>query len=247
VTAVDTASTDLTSFGADAPILEVMRTMRAMRRLKPDPVAPELLEQLVQAATWAPTASNTQAYTFLIVTDRERMRALADPWMACWRFYEHTGVPPEGMSREAFERELAASRFQADHFAELPALIVPCYDMGPWQRQVTFNVKGIARGLAELGWRRSAGLVRNSSRSVYISEAGSVFPGAQNLLLCARTLGLGATITTWHLCLEQEFKQILGIPRRVKTFALIPVGWPRGRFGPVRRRPAAEVIRYDRW
>jgi nitroreductase len=90
-------------------------------------------------------------------------------------------------------------------------------------------------------------LIRNSSRSVSISEAGSVFPGAQNLLLCARALGLGAVVTTWHLCLEQEFKQILGIPRRVKTFALIPVGWPRGRFGPVRRRPAAEVIRYDRW
>ena len=54
-------------------------------------------------------------------------------------------------------------------------------------------------------------------------------------------------ITTWHLCLEQEFKAILGIPRRVKTFALIPVGWPRGRFGPVRRRAAADVIRYDHW
>ena len=161
----------------------------------------------MQAATWAPTASNTQAYTFLIVTDRERMRALADPWMACWRFYEHTGVPPEGMSRDAFEREIAASRFQAEHFAEIPALIVPCYDMGPWQRQVTFNVTGVARGLAELGWRRTAGLIRNSGRSVSISEAGSVFPGAQNLLLCARALGLGAVITTWHLCLEQEFKR----------------------------------------
>jgi nitroreductase len=46
-----------------APILEVMRTMRAMRRLKPDPVPRALLEQLVQTATWAPSASNTQAYT----------------------------------------------------------------------------------------------------------------------------------------------------------------------------------------
>ena len=76
---MDTASTELTSFGADAPILEVMSTMRSMRRLRPDPVEPELLTQLVQAATWAPTASNVQAYTFLIVTDRARMRALAGP------------------------------------------------------------------------------------------------------------------------------------------------------------------------
>ncbi len=244
---MDGAGTESIAFGHDAPIDEVMRTMRAMRRLKPDPVAPELLTQLVQAAIWAPTASNTQAYTFLIVTDRERMRALAEPWMACWRFYEHTAVPPKGMTRDAFDREMAASRFQARHFAETPALIVPCYDMGPWQRQVTLNVRGVARGLGELGAKRTASLIRNSGRSVSVSEAGSVFPGAQNLLLCARTLGLGATITTWHLCLEQEFKAALGIPRRVKTFALIPVGWPRGRFGPVRRHPPGDVIRYDRW
>jgi nitroreductase len=247
VTAVDTTTLEMTSFGADAPILEVMSTMRAMRRLRPDPVEPELLTKLVQAATWAPTASNVQAYTFLIVTDRARMHALADPWMASWKFYEHSAVPPKGMSRDAFDREMAASRFQAEHFDEIPALIVPCYDMGPWQRQVTLNVRGVARGLHGLGWRRTASLIRNSGRSVSISEAGSVFPGAQNMLLCARTLGLGAVITTWHLCLEQEFKAVLNIPRRVKTFALIPVGWPRGRFGPVSRRPAADVIRYDSW
>jgi nitroreductase len=110
------------AFGAEAPLDEVMRTVRAMRRLKPDPVDRELLEQLVQAAVWAPTASNVQAYTFLIVTDRAQMQALAEPWMTCFEFYRHTAVPPKGMSREAFDREMAASRFQAKHFAETPAL-----------------------------------------------------------------------------------------------------------------------------
>ena len=108
-------------------------------------------------------------------------------------------------------------------------------------------MRGIARGLAGLGWKRSVALVRNSRRAVAITEAGCVFPGAENLLLAARARGLGATLTTWHLEQEQEFKTILGIPRRVKTFCMIPVGWPMGNFGPVRRRPAAEVIRYDRW
>ena len=74
-----------------------------------------------------------------------------------------------------------------------------------------------------------------------------MFPGVQNLLLAARAHGLGAVMTTWHLEQEQEFKAILGIPRRVKTFAIIPVGWPQGRFGEVGRRPAAEAIRYDGW
>jgi nitroreductase len=233
--------------GPDAPILGVMRTMRAMRRLKPDPVPRALLEQIVQAATWAPSASNTQAYTYVIVTDRDQMRALSEPWRACVDFYQRTAVPPEGVDRDSFTRMLASSRHQADRFAEVPALIVPCYELGPWQRQVERNVVGVARGLAGLGARRSLALVRNSRRAVAITEAGCVFPGAQNLLLAARAHGLGAVLTTWHLEQEQEFKAILGIPRRVKTFCMIPVGWPSGRFGEVRRRPATDVIRYDRW
>ena len=235
------------AFGQDAPLTEVMRTMRAMRRLKPDPVPRELLEELVRAATWAPSGSNVQAYTYVIVTDRERLAALAAPWRASVRFYERTAVPPEGMTREAFDREARASRYQADHFTEIPALIVACYDMGPWQSQVTRNVAGITRGLFGLGLRRSFYMALNGGRSVSRTEAASIYPGLQNLLLAARANGLGAVLTTWHLCFEQEFKEILGIPRRVKTFAAIPVGYPRGTFGPVRRRPAGEAIRWDRW
>lgn len=63
----------------------------------------------------------------------------------------------------------------------------------------------------------------------------------------ARALGLGAVITIWHLFLEHEWKRELGIPQGINTFAVIPVGWPRGRFGPVARRPAAELIHRDRW
>ena len=236
-----------TTLGPEAPIFEVMRTMRAMRRLKPDPVARDVLERLVEAATWAPSASNTQAYTFVVVTDRDQMRALAEPWRACVDFYQRTAVAPDGMSRDRFERMLAASRHQSDHFAEIPALIVPCYDLGPWQRQVERNVVGVTRGLYGLKLRRSMALIRNSRRAVSVTEAGCVFPGVQNLLLAARAHGLGAVLTTWHIEQEQEFKAILNIPRRVKTFCLIPIGWPTGRFGEVRRRPPAEVIRYDRW
>jgi nitroreductase len=175
------------------------------------------------------------------------MSALAVPWRACVDFYQRTAVPPHGMDRDRFRRMLDASRHQADRFAEVPALIVPCYELGPWQRQVERNVVGVARGLAGLGVRRSLALIRNSHRAVAITEAGCVFPGAQNLLLAARAHGLGAVLTTWHLEQEQEFKAILEIPRRVKTFCMIPVGWPTGRFGEVQRRPAADVIHYDRW
>src|ERR1700722_12140072 len=62
--------------GPEAPVMEVLRTMRAMRRLKPDPVPRELLEQLVEAATWAPSASNQQLYSYIVVRGRAQVARL---------------------------------------------------------------------------------------------------------------------------------------------------------------------------
>jgi len=235
------------AFGDDAPLFEVMRTMRAMRRLKPDPVPRELLEKLVTAATWAPSASNTQAYGFVVVDDRRQMQRLAEPWMACLRFYEQISVRASSMDERQYERLKAAVKHQGEHFAQTPAVIVACYDNGDWNRRVQRNIGGLVRGTAAVGAGRAATFVRNLARSGPMAEAASVYPGLQNLLLAARAEGLGAVLTTWHLFYEQEFKEILGIPRSVKTFAIVPVGWPTGRFGPVARRPAAEAIHWDRW
>jgi nitroreductase len=216
-----------------------------MRRLKPDPVPRELLEKLVQAATWAPTGSNAQAYSFVVVDDREQMRRLAEPWMACMRFYEQISVRANSMNEEQYAKLVAAVTYQGEHFAETPAVIVACYDNGDWNRRVQRNVSGLARGTAAVGGRRVAKFVRNLARSGPMAEAASVYPGVQNLLLAARAEGLGAVLTTWHLFYEQDFKAVLGIPKHVHTFALVPVGWPKGKFGPVNRRPAA--IHWDRW
>ena len=56
-----------------------------------------------------------------------------------------------------------------------------------------------------------------------------------------------AVLTAWHLMLEHEWKKELGIPKDMNTYAVIPIGWPRGKFGPVSRRPAAEAIHRERW
>jgi nitroreductase len=74
-----------------------------------------------------------------------------------------------------------------------------------------------------------------------------IYPALQNLMLAARSLGLGTTLTTLHRYHEKEVKELLGIPDGVETMALIPLGWPQGRFGPVRRRPPEEVAFWDRW
>jgi nitroreductase len=235
--------------GEDAPILQVMATMRAMRRLKPDPIPRELLTQLVEAATWAPSGGNVQAYSFVVVTDPEQMAQLAELWAVTANFYLGTAatVVPDGMTEAAYERMRQALRDQRDNFAQTPAVIVACYDSGPWQRKVLKNLRQVSATTLHLGPRRGIGVARRFQRFASMGDAASVYPGVQNLLLTARALGLGATLTTWHQLLEPEFKQVLGIPNHVNTYALIPVGYPRGNFGPVTRKPATDAIHWDTW
>src|SRR6478672_3472200 len=69
----------------------------------------------------------------------------------------------------------------------------------------------------------------------------------QNMLLAARALGLGATLTTLYLNFEKEVEAALGLPPNVHSYALLPIGYPIGRFGPVRRIALADVVYEDRW
>jgi nitroreductase len=75
----------------------------------------------------------------------------------------------------------------------------------------------------------------------------SVYPGVQNLMLAARALGLGTTLTTIHRRDEESVKRVLGIPEDVHTFCLIPLGHPLGRWGEGPRRSLEEVVYWDSW
>ncbi len=77
--------------------------------------------------------------------------------------------------------------------------------------------------------------------------AASVYPAVQNLMLAARALGLGTTLTTLHLIREAEVAQALGLDESTKTFAMIPMGYPLGRWGEARRRSVEDVVFVDRW
>jgi nitroreductase len=78
-------------------------------------------------------------------------------------------------------------------------------------------------------------------------RGASIYPAVQNIILACRGLGLGTVITTNHIRCEEEVKELLAIPEDVATFALMPIGWPIDNFGPLTRRPVAEVAHADRW
>ena len=109
--------------------LEAMATMRAMRRLKPDPVPDQLHTQLIAAASYAPSTGNEQAQAFIVVTDRPQMTRLAALWRRCVDTYLDSfgRSSPGTLDADALERVRRAVRYQRDHFHETPARIVPCY------------------------------------------------------------------------------------------------------------------------
>lgn len=234
--------------GLDAPLLDVMATMRAMRRLKPDPVPREVLAQVVRAATWAPSGSDAQHYGFVVVTDRQVMAQLAELWRGCVDTYQAlmgTVVPDASDDRHA--RMADALRYQAEHFHETPALIAACYRRtGPGARQL-LDLRGNAALARRLGAGRLRKLAAGGRAATNLAEASSIYPAVQNLLLAARANGLGATLTIWHLFQEADFRRVLGVPADHGIYALVPVGYPAGRFGPVRRRPVDDVLHWDRW
>ena len=114
-----------------------------------------------------------------------------------------------------------AARYLANHMPEVPAMVLICAD-----HSANYTPgQPIERG----------------------RHASSIWLAVQNLFLAARALGLGTRLTTTHIRREQEIKDMLVIPDYVETVALTPIGYPRGRFGPTDRKPAAEVSSYNRW
>jgi nitroreductase len=75
----------------------------------------------------------------------------------------------------------------------------------------------------------------------------ALYPAAQNLIVAARSLGLGTTFTTFHMFMESELRDLLGIPKEIRFGVMIPIGWPQNDFVKVKRKPIAKVIHWDKW
>ncbi|HET6316056.1 MAG TPA: nitroreductase family protein [Chloroflexota bacterium] len=77
--------------------------------------------------------------------------------------------------------------------------------------------------------------------------ASSVIPPVQNLMLAARALGIGSVPTTLHPSVMERVYALLGVPQEVEFHLCIPLGYPRGRFGPTQRLPTAETTYLNGW
>ncbi len=202
----------------DMPLVEAMTTQRAIRRLKPDPVDDALVLRLIELALKAPTGSNAQNWEFVVVRDPAIKRKLARYNRQALSIYGRAGRWVKRKDAK-IQRILDAVFWQRDHFEEIPVVVVACL-RGP-----------------RLPWPPVA------TTSYY----GSIYPAVQNLLLAARAAELGAALITPPLWSSLLARRALGLPWSVQPCAVVPLGWPRGRYGPTTRRTPAEVTHLDRY
>lgn len=209
-------------------LYEAMRTTRAVRRLRPDPIPDDVLRRVLEAASWGPTGGNVQPWRVIAVRDAAKKRALQALYLPLWDAYAKghrgrlAGLPTEVLARQ--ERMLQAADHLARHLHEAPVILVFCFEPG-------------AMAITD------AGLGRPS-----VVGGASVYPSVQNALLACRAEGLGCTLTTLLCAKEPEVKALLGIPDGFGTCAAVPIGWPASRgHGPIRRRGIDRLAFLDTW
>ncbi len=213
---------------ANPGFFDLVGNVRSMRRLKTDPVPDALLRKVLEAGVQASSGQNTQPWSFLVLENTDNKRWFAERYTQAieTRFPGMNVSAEELRKREnnGLNRQLRALRYQMDHMHEFPVLLLVC-GLRDWP----FKVPEAERiGLAPPNY-------------------GAIYPCVQNILLACRACGLGAALTTMHQLFEDQLMEKFGIPKEYGVVVTIPIGWPMGKFGPVRRRPASQVTYFERW
>ena len=206
----------------------VVTTTRAVRkRLDLDrPVEPEVIDECLELAIQAPTGGNGQGWRWVIVTDADKRKKLAEWYFDSWQsVYGNAGVDAMAGQRPEMEDEMrrvySSADYLANNLARVPVHVIPCI------------LGKIPEGTPM--WMAA-------------SHLGSIIPAVWSFQLALRSRGLGSSYTTLHLAHQDEAAEMLGIPDTVTQVALIPVAYTKGTdFKPATRRPAREITYWNEW
>jgi coenzyme F420-0:L-glutamate ligase/coenzyme F420-1:gamma-L-glutamate ligase len=194
-----------------ADLHHLLRTRRSIRRYTAEPVPPELVERLVAAAIWAPSAHNRQPWRFATLTTPEAKSRLARAMGQQLRADRLAdGDPPEAV-------EADATRSQA-RIEGAPVTVVVCLTLADMDRYPDAR----------------------RSQAEFLMAVQSVAMAMQNLLLAAHAEGLGACWMCAPLFCGEAVRASLDLPADWQPQALLTLGWPAGPGKPATRRPAAE-------
>jgi nitroreductase len=230
---VGSMETELPEIG----LFDAIYTARAMRRLKADPVPEGLITQVLDAAIRASSGGNAQNWGFVVVRDAAKRHELGKIYRKASdevsAIYAARGRPAH-MTQTQYDRLMSAGAYLWDHLGDAPVVLVPCLARREMPPKTALPAEIQARYAEHLAYQERV-------------RGASIYPAIQNIILACRGLGLGTLITTNHVLYEAEVRAMLGLPDDVFTFALMPVGFPLGKYGPVARKPVADVVYADVW
>jgi nitroreductase len=203
-------------------VLTTLATTRAIRRYTSDPIPEADLQAMLFAATRAPSGSNRQGFRFVVLTDSPRsVRAkqlLGGVARAMWADKRAADGYDSGSGVRPDSPKARMAATMAHYVDHFDES--PCVVLACLERH----------------------------RAPTVSEGASVYPAVQNLLIAARALGYGGVITMWQAGVEEQLRELLGIPAAVGLHCTVSLGRPAGGgHGPVRRRPMSEVVFGDTW
>jgi len=199
-------------------VFEIIQTTRSMRRLKPDPVPDELIRKILEAGACAANGGNTQRWRFLVIKDPAIKKAVQ-----VWYKKAFDEVIGPRYASSAPPPGVTAERYQRQHGA-VEYLTEHFHEAPVW----------------------IVACIEDKSPPNRVSGA-SIYPAVQNMLLATRALGLGSTLTTRHLLYEKEAEAAMGLPEGVHSYAILPIGYPMGKFGSVGRGALADIVYQDKW
>jgi nitroreductase len=208
-------------------LLTTTRTVRKRLDLS-RPVEPEVIRECLELALQAPTASYSQGWHFVVVTDPHQRQVLAALYRKGAAQYIKQMAPLFQQRMASSEQEattlarvIDSAQYLIEHLHDVPVHVIPC-------------IQGRTDHLPVIA---QSGLW------------GSILPAAWSFMLAARSRGLGSSLTSFHLYFEQEAAEVLGIPyEEVMQAALIPVAYTLGtEFKPAARKPLESVLHWDRW
>ena len=209
---------------------EVLTTTRAVRkRLDFDrPLEMAVIRQCLEIALQAPSGSNAQSWQFMVVTDRDKIDAIAELYRRAFADYETGPSQPTAQHgddpamADTQERVLNSAQYLAANLQRVPALLIPVM---PYR----FDTEGMPA-------HRVPGMF------------GSILPAVWSFMLAARERGIGSCWTTLHLEYEKDVAELLGIPTDHTQVALVPLAYTIGtEFRPAPRKPLDSVLHVDSW
>lgn len=212
---------DSVNNGPEPGIFEIIHSTRSMRRLKPDPVPDDLIEEILRAGQAAPSGGNNQSWAFIVVKDPGVKQQVQGFYRKAWDgslgpyYARQLEAMEPGPACDKYQRQVDATFYLTEHLHEAPVWIVACHST-PGGR-------------------------------INYATGPSIYPAVQNVLLAIRALGLGSTLTVRHMEFHDDVDAVFGLPEDVRSFAILPIGYPMGRFGPVGRKPLDDIVYRDRW